>query len=159
MVPGLKLCYSLFESNPQQILEPYINHAMSLLDKSIGWFPHNTILYQIYLQEDFNGIFQWIKKKKKIENHQLHQSRIQNPSKNPRQRPILKNNEPLNSVYRKLHPRYSPVKNSALKLILSSSQYIQLKSVNVKISSVSVSLRITKVLRLATSHLVGWIEH
>ena len=64
MVPGLKLCYSLFESNPQQILEPYINHAMSLLDKSIGWFPHNTILYQIYLQEDFNGIFQWIKKKK-----------------------------------------------------------------------------------------------
>ena len=48
---------------PQQNLELYRNQPINLLCKSIDWFPHNTSLYQRYLQADLNGTFQGIKKK------------------------------------------------------------------------------------------------
>ena len=48
---------------PQQNPEPYRNQPINLLCKSIDWFPHNTSLYQRYLQADLNGTFQAIKKK------------------------------------------------------------------------------------------------
>ena len=49
---------------PQQNTEPYRNQPNNSLCKSIDWFPQNTRLYQRYLQKDFNGTFQGIKKKK-----------------------------------------------------------------------------------------------
>ena len=50
----------------QQNLEPHRNQSISLLCKSIDWFLHNSSLYQRYLQTDFNGLLQGIKKKKRI---------------------------------------------------------------------------------------------
>ena len=49
----------------QQNPEPYRNQPINSLCKSIDWFPHNTNLYQRYLQTDFSGIFQGTKKKKR----------------------------------------------------------------------------------------------
>ena len=55
----------------QQNPEPYRNQPINLLWKSIDLFPHNTTLYQRYLQTDLNGTFQGMKKKKKKERKSL----------------------------------------------------------------------------------------
>ena len=58
------LLYSV-RKYPQQNPEPYRNQQINLLCKSNDWFPHNTSLYQRYLQTDFNRTFQGIKEGKK----------------------------------------------------------------------------------------------
>ena len=88
---------------PEQNPEPNRNQPMSLLCKSIDWFPHNTSLYQRYLQADLNGAFRGIKNKSRKalvrpESYSEHPERSQTA-------PILKHNQSLKPVCRKLHRR------------------------------------------------------
>ena len=89
---------------PPQNPELDRNQLINLLCKSIDWFLHNTSLYR--------KIFAKKKKKK----NQLNRSRIQSPTKNPRQCHFQKNSQ-----------RLKPFKKSILGT-RHSSEYDPLKS-------------------------------
>ena len=87
---------------PQQNLEPCRNQLINLLCKLTDWFPHNTSLYQRYLQANFNAIFQSVIKKNRKSS--VKPESYSEPHQNERQRSFLKNSQPLKSVCKKLHP-------------------------------------------------------
>ena len=102
---------------PQQNPKPYRNQPINLLCKSVDSFPHNTSLYQRYLQADLNGTFQGIKKKSRKSLFRS-ESYSESPEKSQTlplsKKPINRSNPYAESSILDVRPGsvYSPIKNS-----------------------------------------------